>query len=63
MPKMPKLSKDELQKAVQAGIDGFLDKQFSRFGRWSFYSLMAIAFAYIIHLVFYLNGWKLPWDK
>lgn len=56
---MPLDLEDEKQKelfreALAEAIDAWLDKQFSKFGRWSFYGIASALFAWVSYL--YLNG-------
>jgi len=51
------LSKEEMSKAVEKGIENWMDKQFQTFGRWSFYTFGSIVLVSITYFAMRMMGW------
>lgn len=49
----PKLQKEAMKEALHE----WLTEQFAAFGRWTFYGLMAAAFAGLVYLALTGAGW------
>lgn len=54
---MPDIDKDVQKDAVKEALREWLDDQFATFGRWTFYGLMAAAFAGLVYLALVGAGW------
>ena len=52
------LDKDTQKQAVKEAIKEWLDSSFASFGRWSFYSIVAMAFAGLVFLALKGQGWN-----
>ena len=51
------LNEEEMKKAVQEGIETWLDKQLQTFGRWSLHSVMALVLAGLIYFMINIMGY------
>lgn len=51
------MNEDEMKKAMKQAIKEWLDEQFAKFGRWSFYGLAAMGLAALVYFILSLNGW------
>lgn len=47
----------DMKRIVKEAIREWLDEQFAKFGRWSLYTLLALATAAILYLSLTTNGW------
>lgn len=47
----------EMKRVIKEAIREWLDEQFSKFGRWSFYGLLALATTVILYMSLTTNGW------
>jgi hypothetical protein len=54
---MPDIDKDVQKEAVKEALKEWLDEAFAAFGRWSFYGLLAMAFAGAVFLALKGQGW------
>lgn len=54
---MPEIDRDVQKQAVKEGIKEWLDEQFAAFGKWSFVTLLSIAFAGLVYLALLGAGW------
>lgn len=50
----------EMKRIVKDAIREWLDEQFAKFGRWSLYTVLALATASILYLSLFANGWHKP---
>lgn len=55
---MPNIDKDTQKEALKEALKEWLDEQFATFGRWTFYGLMAMAFAGMVFLALKGQGWS-----
>lgn len=58
--KMPQLDRETQKQVLKEAIQEWLDAQFAAFGRWTFYGLLAAAFAGAIILMLKGQGWNKP---
>lgn len=53
--------KDEAtKKIIKDAIHEWLDEQFAKFGKWSFYGIVASGTAVVLYMVLITNGWHKP---
>lgn len=50
----------QAKRIIKEAIREWLDEQFSKFGRWSFYGILAFATTAILYLTLIANGWHKP---
>ncbi len=50
--------KDTIKAAIKEAVSGWLDEQFMRFGKWSLYSLAAVAIGAVVYAVLMALGFK-----
>lgn len=50
----------EAKRIIKEAIREWLDEQFAKFGRWSFYGLLAAATAVVLYMTLITNGWHKP---
>lgn len=55
--KMPEIDTELQKEALKEALHEWLNEQFATFGRWTFYSLMAMAFAGAVYLAIKGQGW------
>lgn len=55
---MPDIDKDVQKEAVKEALKEWLDEAFAAFGRYTFYGLMAAAFAGLVFLALKGQGWS-----
>lgn len=55
---MPNVDKDVQKAAVKEALHEWLDQTFAVFGKWTFTSLMALAFAGAVYMALQGQGWK-----
>ena len=48
-----------MKKAAKEAIKEFLDERFAAFGRWSFYTIGALALVAILYMILISQGWHL----
>ena len=48
-----------MKKAAKEAIREFLDEKFTVFGRWSFYSLLALGLVAMVYFILLSQGWHL----
>lgn len=53
------LTKEEQKEVVKQAIQEWLDGQFAKFGRWSFFGLVSFAFGVLFYLWLSGHGLKL----
>lgn len=51
---------EEMKRVMQEAIDGWLDKKFTEFGKWSFRGMLALAAAVTLYMTLTANGWHKP---
>jgi hypothetical protein len=55
---MPTIDDDEeKKKIIKEAIDEWLNKQFSVFGRWTFYGILSSGLGALAYIAFTHNGW------
>lgn len=54
---MPPVDRELQKQAIKEAITEWLNEQFATFGRWTFYGLMAAAFAGMVYLALKGQGW------
>jgi hypothetical protein len=54
---MPHIDPEIQKQAVKEALREWLNEQFAAFGRWSFYGLLASAFAGLVYLALVGAGW------
>jgi hypothetical protein len=52
--------KQLMKEAFKEAYHEWLDDQFARFGRWSFYSLAAMALVALLYFILVRSGWTPP---
>lgn len=52
------LDKETQKQALKEAIQEWMDAQFAAFGRWTFYGLLAVAFAGCVYLAMKGQGWS-----
>jgi hypothetical protein len=50
----------EAKRIIKEAIREWLDEQFTKFGRWSFYGILAAATTLILYMTLIVNGWHKP---
>lgn len=50
----------EAKRIIKEAIREWLDEQFMKFGRWSFYGMLAAATTLILYMTLVVNGWHKP---
>lgn len=50
----------DMKRLIKEAIREWLDEQFAKFGRWSLYTVLALATASILYLSLSANGWHKP---
>jgi len=50
--------REEFRKIIREAIDAWLDKQFSAFGRWTFWGIVSAAIAAFSYAYFQTKGMK-----
>lgn len=55
---MDRLPEDEVKRIMKEALKEWLDEQFAKFGRWSFYSLVTISFSAVMYLYLIVYGAK-----
>jgi hypothetical protein len=55
---MPNVDKELQKEAIKEALKEWMNEQFAAFGRWTFASLMAAAFAGIVYLALKGQGWS-----
>lgn len=48
---------DQIKEAAKEAIKEFLDEKFAAFGKWSFYSLCALALSALVYFILTMSGW------
>ena len=51
------LMKAATREGARAAIKEFLDEQFAKFGRWSFYGIAAMVFSALVYWAATAHGW------
>ena len=51
------MNEEETKSALKQAIKEWLDEQFAKFGRWTFYGLAAAGLAALTYLIMAANGW------
>ena len=54
---MPNIDPEVQKQAVKEALTEWLDDKFLAFGRWTFYGLMASAFAGLVYMALISLGW------
>ena len=54
---MPTIDPDAQKRAIKEAINEWLNEKFAEFGRWTFYGLLAAAFAGAVYLALRGQGW------
>lgn len=54
---MPNIDPEIQKQAVKEALREWLNDQFAAFGRWSFYGILAAAFAGLVYLALSGAGW------
>lgn len=54
------LKEAEAKRIIKEAIREWLDEQFTKFGKWSAYGLLALATAVILYMTLVANGWHKP---
>lgn len=52
------MSKEDTKAAMKEALKEWMDEKFAVFGRWSFYSLSAMALTALVYFMLRMNGWK-----
>lgn len=55
---MPEISRDDMKAAVKEAIKEWLDVQFAKFGRWSFYGICSLGLVGMLYLWMLSEGWR-----
>lgn len=55
---MPPLDREAQKEVLKEAIHEWLNEQFALFGRWTFYGLMAMAFAGCVYMALKGQGWN-----
>ena len=50
----------ETKRVIKEAIREWLDEQFAKFGKWTFYGFLAAVVAALLVLVLMANGWHKP---
>ena len=58
-PNRRKTDEETMKKAAKEAIKEFLDEKFTVFGRWSFYSLLALGLVATVYFILLSQGWHL----
>ena len=53
----PPLDREDVREGAKAAIREFLDEQFAKFGRWSFYGLASIVLCALVYWAASMHGW------
>jgi hypothetical protein len=53
----PRLEAEVLKEAYKEAMKEWLDEQFAKFGKWSFFSLLSAGLAALIYFILVANGW------
>lgn len=56
----PNLEVEALKEAYREAMKEWLDEQFTKFGRWSFFALLSAGFAALVYFILVINGWHPP---
>jgi len=50
----------EAKRIIKEAIREWLDEQFAKFGKWTFYGGLALATTVILYMTLVVNGWHKP---
>lgn len=50
----------DAKRVIKEAIHEWLDEQFTKFGKWSFYGLVAAGTAGALYMLLVSNGWHKP---
>jgi hypothetical protein len=48
---------EQIKRALKEAMREWLDEQFARFGRWSFYGLMSAGLVALVYAILTTSGW------
>lgn len=51
------LTEEERKQIIKDALKEWLDEQFTKFGKWSFYSIMSLALVTIAYVALHSKGW------
>lgn len=46
-----------IKEILQEALKDWLDQQFAKFGRWSFFGVAALGIAGLTYFILWINGW------
>ncbi len=49
-----------LKEAYREAMKEWLDEQFVKFGRWSFFAILSAGLAALVYFILTINGWHPP---
>ena len=50
----------DTKEAVKEALKEWLDEQFAKFGRWTFYGIVAAALVAFVYFILVTQGWRRP---